>query len=101
MSETRADPPVVMVLGTTPAGGELALAFERLGVGVALVETLDAAAVIAKMAEVKPRYVVAASPDVPRDPDRRRGDRERRRVSDAARRTAEPGPRGSARVGRR
>lgn len=65
MSETRADPPVVMVLGTAPAGGELALAFERLGVGVALVETLDAAAVIAKMAEVKPRYVVAASPDVP------------------------------------
>jgi phosphoribosylglycinamide formyltransferase 2 len=54
-----------MLLGTTPAGADLALAFERLGVEVALVDTLDAAAITAQIAEARPRYVVAVSPDVP------------------------------------
>jgi phosphoribosylglycinamide formyltransferase 2 len=54
-----------MLLGTAPAGGELALAFERLGVDVTPVPTVDAEAVTAQIAETRPRYVVAASPDVP------------------------------------
>jgi phosphoribosylglycinamide formyltransferase 2 len=53
-----------MILGTAPAGGELALAFERLGVEVIGVPTVDAEAVTARIAEDRPRYVVAASPDV-------------------------------------
>src|SRR5688572_15935486 len=65
MSETSADRPVVMLLGTAPAGGELALAFERLGVAVTPVPTVDVEAVTAQIAETRPRYVVAASPDVP------------------------------------
>lgn len=64
MSETSADRPAVMLLGTAPAGSDLALAFERLGVEVIPVPTIAAEAVAARIAETRPRYVVAASPDV-------------------------------------
>jgi phosphoribosylglycinamide formyltransferase 2 len=64
MSETSADRAVVMLLGTAPAGSDLALVFERLGVEVIAVPTVDAESVTARIAEARPRYVVAASPDV-------------------------------------
>jgi phosphoribosylglycinamide formyltransferase 2 len=54
-----------MLLGAAPAGSDLALVFERLGVDVTPVPIIDAEAVTAQIAEAKPRYVVAASPEVP------------------------------------
>jgi phosphoribosylglycinamide formyltransferase 2 len=57
---------VVLLLGTAAAGADLALAFERLGVGVSVAAAPDTmTTVIAEIAEVRPSYVVAASPDVP------------------------------------
>jgi len=56
--------PTVLLLGSGDTGGELALAFRRLGAVVAVEQCADAAAVTALIDEHAPSYVVATSDDV-------------------------------------